>query len=540
MSSLASGTRSNAGAQRIRTTGLRACVPQNPALTSVWGWVWPMLIAAVGGFLRMLRLDHPRELVFDETYYVKDAYSIAHHGVELKWAEDANPKFAAGDFSALTDDPSYVVHPPLGKWMLGAGQLIFGDGANPFGWRFAAALIGTISIVVIARIAIRMFGSVWLGAAAALLLAADGQHFVHSRTGLLDIFVMFFVLIAFWLLLIDRDDARRRILQRTGLNSDKQHTGPKPWFMPASFGPSLGLRPWRLAGGIALGLACGVKWNGLYALAVFGIMIVLWDVANRRAAGIRRPWLAALGKDSVPAFMSLVPVAGIVYLLCWTGWILSPKGWDRGWVADNSGWWDFLPDWMVSLAHYHYTAYNFHVGLDKPHTYMSNPWGWPVQWRPTSFYYRSYGLGEHGCTVEKCSAAILSVGNPVVWGLGTVALVVVLLAWVLRRDWRAGAILAGLAAVWLPWFNYQHRTIFTFYTIVMVPFIVLALVYALGIVWGSATGSASVRSLRARRLAIAGILAAAVLVFAFYYPIWTGTTIPYDSWRMRMLNPTWI
>ena len=532
--------RSSAGAKHIRPSGLRARVPQNPALTSVWGWVWPLLIAAVGGFLRMLRLDHPRELVFDETYYVKDAHSIAHHGVELKWAEDANGKFAAGDFSALTDDPSYVVHPPLGKWILGAGQLLFGDGANPFGWRFAAALIGTISIVIIARIAIRMFGSVWLGAAAALLLAADGQHFVHSRTGLLDIFVMFFVLIAFWLLLIDRDDARRKILQRTGPSVDKQHTGSKPWFMPASFGPSLGLRPWRLAGGIALGLACGVKWNGLYALAVFGIMIVLWDVANRRAAGIRRPWLAALGKDSVPAFMSLVPVAGIVYLLCWTGWILSPKGWDRGWAAGNSGWWDFLPDWLVSLAHYHYTAYNFHVGLDKPHTYMSNPWGWSVQWRPTSFYYRSYGLGEHGCTVEKCSAAILAVGNPVVWGLGTVALVVVLLAWVLRRDWRAGAILAGLAAVWLPWFNYQHRTIFTFYTIVMVPFIVLALVYALGIAWGTAAGSASARSLQARRLAVAAILAAAVLVFAFYYPIWTGTTIPYDSWRMRMLNPTWI
>ena len=106
---MASGKRSSTGAQRIRPSGLRACVPQNPALTSVWGWVWPLLIAAVGGFLRMLRLDHPRELVFDETYYVKDAYSIAHHGVELKWAEDANDKFAAGDFSALSGDPSYCL-----------------------------------------------------------------------------------------------------------------------------------------------------------------------------------------------------------------------------------------------------------------------------------------------------------------------------------------------------------------------------------------------------------------------------------------------
>ena len=226
-------------------------MPQNPALSSVWGWVWPLLIAVIGGVLRMLRLDHPGELVFDETYYVKDAHSVAHHGVELKWEEDANDKFAAGDFSALSGDPSYVVHPPLGKWMLGAGQLLFDGGANPFGWRFAAALIGTLTIVIIARIAIRMFGSVWLGTAAALLLAADGQHFVHSRTGLLDIFVMFFVLIAFWLLLIDRDDARRKILQRTAL----QHAGePHPKSSTAR-APNHGSCPLRSA--LLLGFAPG-------------------------------------------------------------------------------------------------------------------------------------------------------------------------------------------------------------------------------------------------------------------------------------------
>ena len=70
---------------------------------------------------------------------------------------------------------------------------------------------------------------------------------------------------------------------------------------------------------------------------------------------------------------------------------------------------------------------------------MSNPWGWIVQWRPTSFYYQTAAAGEHGCTVEKCSAAITSVGNPVVWGLAPLAVLLLVVAWLLRRDWRAGA-----------------------------------------------------------------------------------------------------
>ena len=52
-----------------------------------------------------------------------------------------------------------------------------------------------------------------------------------------------------------------------------------------------------------------------------------------------------------------------------------------------------------------------------------------------------------------------------------------------------GVLLATLVATWGPWFMYQERTIFTFYTIVMVPFTVLALTYALGLLWGRRTAA---------------------------------------------------
>ncbi|HVN13738.1 MAG TPA: hypothetical protein VMT69_16730, partial [Kineosporiaceae bacterium] len=34
-----------------------------------WGWAGPLIVTAIGGFLRFFRLDQPHQLVFDETYY---------------------------------------------------------------------------------------------------------------------------------------------------------------------------------------------------------------------------------------------------------------------------------------------------------------------------------------------------------------------------------------------------------------------------------------------------------------------------------------
>ena len=67
---------------------------------------------------------------------------------------------------------------------------------------------------------------------------------------------------------------------------------------------------------------------------------------------------------------------------------------------------------------------------------------------------------------------------------------VLLFWWAGRRDWRAGAILAGVAAGYLPWFMYPDRTMFYFYAVSFEPFLVLALVYCLGLVLGRAVRSA--------------------------------------------------
>ena len=605
--------RERLGRKRERVRAGAAAMRRETFHAGMWAvraprWMWPalLIITGIGATLRLLGLGFPHRLIFDETYYVKDGYSVFNFGYERSWPENADDYFNAGDPSVIEPTPEYVVHPPLGKWLIGIGIDIFGAD-DSFGWRFSVAIIGSLTIFLIGVIAWKLFRSAFFACVAAGLLSVDGEHFVHSRTSLLDIILMAFVLLAFYFVLLDREQTTKRLAnwskdtsttsmptpaeataQSTptaeattppaasaeATSSPQSSSSAEATASPAAtaasaparvrerrrrrdemnFGPRLGVRPWIIAAGISVGLAMGVKWSGLYAAAAFGILLVTWDVHSRYRVGVVHPWLGMFIRDSIPSFLKLVPVAFVSYLACWAGWIRSDDAWDRQWAAENTGWWQSLPDWLQwlpSLVHYHSTAYSFHVGLDSDHPYMSNPWGWIVQWRPTSFYYESYGHGDMGCVADKCSSAITSVGNPVIWGLAPLAILVCLVVWIIRRDVRPAVILAGLAATWLPWFAYQERTIFTFYTIVMVPFVVLALTYCLTLLWGRARASAPPGAHRrrlgrrvsgplvARRLTVGLILAAAVMAFAYFWPVYTGEVIPFSDWNDRMWNITW-
>ncbi|MCG5221184.1 phospholipid carrier-dependent glycosyltransferase, partial [Streptosporangium sp. KLBMP 9127] len=123
----------------VRPTSVRdRLVPPMPAGLR-WGWLGPLLVTFFGAFLRFDRLGQPNAIVFDETYYAKDSLSLVNWLVERVAIKDAdkllmqnNPNIwqqCAG--TELDKCASYVVHPPLGKWMIGAGEWLFG--ANPFG-----------------------------------------------------------------------------------------------------------------------------------------------------------------------------------------------------------------------------------------------------------------------------------------------------------------------------------------------------------------------------------------------------------------------
>ncbi|MSO43087.1 MAG: phospholipid carrier-dependent glycosyltransferase [Candidatus Planktophila sp.] len=361
----------------------------------------PMGIAIISLALRLINLSTPKGYVFDEVYYVDGARDFLKYGVEVTGSK-----------------PEFIVHPPVGKWLIASGIKIFGD--NEFGWRFATAVIGVVLILLFARFVHVLFFSPLLTAMAAALMAMDGMMLVHSRTALLDLSVTFFVLLAVYL-----------------------------WHRQ---------RHWYAA--IAIGLALGTKWSALYFLILIALVSIYRVFTSYSGRNLVKPTLIKSLQ------YGLIPL--LIYISTWTGWFLSKRGWDRQWS----------PNILASWWHYHAEMLGFHTGLTEKHSYQANPWSWLVMGRPTSFFYES----PQGCSSKKCAQEVLALGTPILWWVGTIAIAVVLgfffraLA-TKRFDSSLTIVVLGISAGYLPWFFFQQRTVFTFYAVIFEPFMLLAIIY---------------------------------------------------------------
>ncbi len=109
------------------------------------------------------------------------------------------------------------------------------------------------------------------------------------------------------------------------------------------------------------------------------------------------------------------------------------------------------------------------------------------------------------------------------------------------RDWRAGALLLAYGAGWLPWFYYaiaDQRTMYLFYTLPMLPFMILAIVLSCGLIMGTAGASQERRTVG---VTLVGAFALLALVnFWWISPILTAEPLPVDQWFSRMFFQSWI
>ena len=359
------------------------------------------VIALISFLVRVININTPKGFIFDEVYYVDGARDLLKYGVEVSGSK-----------------PEFVVHPPLGKWLIGAGIKVFGD--NGFGWRFTSALAGSLMILLVARIAHMLFRDTLLTALASALMAVDGLALVHSRTALLDNYLALFILLATYLFL-------------------------KKWYW------------WT---GLALGCAMATKWSALYFAIAFGAIGLYRAFTHHSGRELLKPSAQRIAQ------FGLIPLA--VYISSWVGWFTSNRGWDR-YYSKNI---------FTSFIYYHQQILSFHTGLVEKHSYQANPWSWMIMARPTSFFYET----PKGCGADSCSQEILALGTPFLWWLGTIAVLVVFGLWIRsvvahRVDPALSIIVTGMAAGYLPWFFYQRRTVFSFYAIAFEPFVILALVY---------------------------------------------------------------
>ena len=161
---------------------------------------------------RLIGLEQPGELVFDETYYVKDAESLRQLGYEGRWPEGANELWAAGTPGSPSELASFVAHPPFGKWVIAIGLGALGP-EDPAGWRLGTAVAGVVLVGLVMLLAHLLLGRLVLTGIAGLLIAVDGNAIVMSRVALLDgVLALLVVLAVIFVVLIDG----RRAAHSTG------------------------------------------------------------------------------------------------------------------------------------------------------------------------------------------------------------------------------------------------------------------------------------------------------------------------------------
>ena len=180
-----------------------------------------LLVLIASATVRLYELQRPNTLVFDETYYAKDAHTILHgypraHVTYYPWEPGKEISWP---------------HPEYGKYAIAVGEAGFGD--TSFGWRIMSAIAGLLLLALVYPLGRRLgLAPVW--ALLGLVLAAsDFLGIVQSRIATLDIFIAFWSVLCIYLALRYVQSGHR-------------------------------LR-WLVLCGVAGGLALGTKWSGGFA-----------------------------------------------------------------------------------------------------------------------------------------------------------------------------------------------------------------------------------------------------------------------------------
>jgi dolichyl-phosphate-mannose-protein mannosyltransferase len=424
--------------------------------------------------------------------------------------------------------------PPVAKYLIAAGEWGYGEwrkvtqglpgdpadlGFNTFGWRIMVCIFGTLAVPLMYLLAFKLWPNRWFAVAAGVLCCFDGMFFVQSRIGMIDIFPIFFVMLAYTLFLFHLES---RTPQRAVIT--------------------------LLLTGTVLGVAIASKWIALAALASIVFFLVARPIVRR--VGVRigewswRPpvagpllpgntnWLIYLCAGVTALFT--IPVA--IYLLSWIPFF-------------TRGQFHTLQD----LLTYQYQVYMYHATLTATHPYGSKWFQWPFSIRPVAYYYQGDGLGLDASSGQQLVAGIVNLGNPAIWWASVPALLALPYFIVKDRSWPATVILVGFLTQYLPFIKIS-RVMFQYHYFGGLIFAILALAYVLARVHQArlvvAVGfDGESDSAGETRVPTGWILPAflvlAVVAFLYFYPVWTGLPISFTSYISgfpagKMWFPSWI
>lgn len=389
---------------------------------------------------------------FDEVYHARTAYEYMHDLEIYEWT-----------------------HPPLGKLIMTIPMNWLG--MTPFSYRLMGNVAGTLMLIVIYIFGKRLFGETKYAAVAAILLAADGMHFVQTRIGTVDSFLVLFILLAYLFMY--------------------------QYVSGEDNGPLVSKMGNLFASGLFMGAAIATKWNGTYC--AIGLAIIFFINFFIRLKNNTRH---SLWREQAPKifwscfiFFIIVPIA--VYLCSYIPFMLTYEG--------NI----FVGLWELQKRMYYY-----HADLEATHPF-SSPWYlWPLTIKPVWYY--------DGQVAEGMVSSIALHANPILWWSGIIGILYSFKEAIIDRNKKYVFLSVAILAVYVPYVLIP-RIMYLYHYFPVVPLMILALVGLL---------KALVDKFEKNSILILFTLII-ILVFAFFYPIYSGFMIP--SWYANLTEwlPQW-
>ena len=390
---------------------------------------------------------------FDEIYHARTAYEYIHGMKIYEWT-----------------------HPPLGKLIMTIPIMIFG--MTPFAYRVMGNLVGILMLMIIYIFAKRMFKKTQYATFAMLLFAVDGMHFVQTRIGTVDSYLVCFIMLAYLFM-----------YQYICCDPDRE---------PGKMHLNL------LASGFFLGCAIATKWNGAYT--AIGLAILFFINFFKRSGQIRlsSKWRTHRKTIFWACFIYFILIPVIIYIASYIpDMMINPE------VRTVKG--------FIALQN---KMYHYHSDLEATHPF-SSPWYlWPLGVKPLWYY--------DGQVAEGMVSTITLHSNPFIWWTGILAMLYFFIQSIIDRSKNYYFISIAILAAYVPYVGIP-RIMFLYHYFPVVPLMILAI-----------TGTIKdIEENLGQKNWWKWYAVIATIMFFFFYPIYSGFLVP--EWYAKLTEwfPVW-
>ena len=262
------------------------------AMVMVWDWpkytqkirLWLsrnkmlFLVLCLASFLRIYNLSYPKVYIFDEVYHAFTAREYLHNNKAAWEWWTTPPKGVAYEWT----------HPPVAKYGMVAGMLLFGE--DSFGWRIGSAIAGVLSVLGLYKLVLTLTKNRRAALLSAFFVSIEGLHLSQSRIGMNDMYMLVFYVWSLYLAVKSR---------------------------------------WKWSA-ILFGLSLASKWSALYGIIPLGIVYLheKWSLL-RAPINILRAILHTL---------RLLLIVIIIYILAFTPFFVIGHTWGQWWELQRQMW----------------------------------------------------------------------------------------------------------------------------------------------------------------------------------------------------------